>query len=224
MFFRLFSVHTDLFSIPIFYILEIKLFFEFKSFFLIQKAFKPESFPVINRGCFVINNELKTGEAADSLKKIREELDDHLAAINESTEEIEMNYSYLIDIDQRLKFLEKKVDSIFSMLAQLTNQHPKQKLKKIRINENEQELFLLFYQTQRAIDYEFMRKSLKKSEPYVRACISSLVEKGVPIKKHFINRKAYFVLDSAFKELQTKKGIVNIVKTLTLDCFDQSVL
>jgi len=69
-----------------------------------------------------------------------------------------------------------------------------------------------------------MCKSLKKSESYVRVCISSLIEKGVPIKKHVINRKAYFILDSAFKELQTKKGVVNIVKTLTLDCFDQAIL
>ncbi|MBW2994720.1 hypothetical protein KY312_00060, partial [Candidatus Woesearchaeota archaeon] len=90
--------------------------------------------------------------------------------------------------------------------------------------ETEQGLFLLFYQTQRAIDYSFMCKSLKKSESFVRTCISSLIEKGVPIKRHVINRKAYFVLDSAFKELQTKKGVVNIVKTLTLDCFDQSIV
>jgi hypothetical protein len=160
----------------------------------------------------------------NSLKSMREELDDHLAAINESTEEIEMNYSYLIDIDQRLKFLEQKMESIISILAQLTKQQPEASHKKIQITEGEQGLFLLFYQTHRAIDYDFMCRSLRKSESFVRACISSLIEKGVPIKKHVINRKAYFVLESAFKELQAKKGIVNIVKTLTLDCFDQSVV
>ena len=174
---------------------------------------------------FDIKSELVTDEIIkNSLKEIKEELDDHLAAINESTEEIEMNYSYLINIDQRLKLLEKKMESIFSILAQITKQKPELKLKKIKITENEQQLFLLFYQTQRAIDYGFMCKSLKKSESYVRVCISSLIEKGVPIKKHVINRKAYFILDSAFKELQTKKGVVNIVKTLTLDCFDQAIL
>jgi hypothetical protein len=178
-------------------------------------------------GVLKIKTELVTGEAItvkNSLKLIKEELDDHLISINENTSEIEMNYSYLIEMDQRLKFLEKKIDSIISILAQLTNQQPDKKIKKIKITENEQELFLLFYQSQRAIDYEHIGKSMKKSESYVRGCISSLIEKGVPIKKHVINRKVYFVLDSAFKELQAKKGIVNIVKTLTLDCFDQNVL
>jgi hypothetical protein len=166
-----------------------------------------------------------TGDMQNCVKDMRDELDDHLAAINENTEEIEMNYSYLINMDQRLKLLEKKMDVIMSMLSKITCEKKEEMpLKKIHISQCEQEIFLLFYQAHHALDYDFMCRSLRKSEQFVRACVSSLIEKGVPIQKHVINRKIFFDIDSGFKELQAKKGIVNIVKTLTLDCFDQSVL
>lgn len=155
---------------------------------------------------------------------LKEELEDHLTSINENTNEIETNYSYLMDIDQRLTLLEKKVNGIFDMLAQITRSNIKQTNTKIRITEPEQELFMIFYTADKALDYAFLCEKLNKSESYVRNCLNSLITKGVPIKRLNIKHKAYFLLDAAFKELQAKKNILNLSKTLTLDCFDQKVL
>ncbi|MBW3012365.1 hypothetical protein KY311_04220 [Candidatus Woesearchaeota archaeon] len=160
----------------------------------------------------------------DSIKAIKEELNDHLIAINESTDEIETNYSYLLDLTQRIEVIEKRLEDIQNLLSRFVNAKLEKSTKKIRIDEAAQEVFLALYESPRAIDYDEICVRLRKSEPFVRYCINRLIENGVPVKKHVINRKAYFILDTEFKELQAKKGIVAMQKTLTLDVFDQSIL
>jgi len=180
---------------------------------------------VIGISNLVANNELL--EAADSLKDIREikeELNDHLVAINENTDEIEMNYSYLLDLTQRVQAMEKKLDAIFNAVSKLTIVEVEKPIQKISVDENEQQVFMFLYESHKAVDYAQICERLRKSEPFVRYCLNKLIEKGVTIKKHAINRKAYFILDEDFREMQAKHSIVSIKKTLTLDCFDQNVL
>jgi predicted transcriptional regulator len=135
-----------------------------------------------------------------------------------------MNYSYLLDLTQRVESIEKKLDALFSAVSKIIKVEVKQPVKKIQVDEDEQNLFLFLYESHRAVDYAQMCERLRKSEPFVRYCLNSLIEKGVPVKKHTINRKAYFMLDSDFKELQAKQSVVGIKKTLTLDVFDQKIL
>ncbi|MBW3012576.1 hypothetical protein KY325_04280 [Candidatus Woesearchaeota archaeon] len=163
-----------------------------------------------------------SGSFKQTMQELKQELDEHLSAINENTDEIEMNYSYLLELDKRMKFLEAKINLIEKML--LGDEKITQKTKKIKISPQEQEVFMVFYQTNKALDYKELTSRLKRSETYVRYCINGLLEKGVPITKHVINKRTFFVLDPAFKELQAKNNILNIEKTLTLDCFDQSIV
>ncbi|MCK4670093.1 MAG: hypothetical protein KAT43_02725 [Nanoarchaeota archaeon] len=166
-----------------------------------------------------------TGEVAKAVEELRQELDEHLQAINENTSEVEMNYTYLIDMNKRLKFLESKMHVFEKILTKLTSEKiSESKPKKIKITKQEQDVFMIFYQSESALTYLDISEALRKSESFVRYFINSLIEKGVPITKHLIKRKTYFILDPAFKELQTKKNILNIEKTLTLDCFDQSIV
>lgn len=158
------------------------------------------------------------------MESFKEQFEDHLQSINENTDEIETNYSYLLDMDQRLKEMDKKVNTIFDMLAKLTKTDVKKSKNKIRLSHNEQEVFMVFYMADRALSYGQLCFKSKKSEPMVRNAINLMIEKKIPVKKHIINKKAYFILDRAFRELQTKENILNIEKTLTLDCFDQSII
>jgi len=167
--------------------------------------------------------ELQTsGSFKEVTKELRHELDEHLTAINENTNEIEVNFSYLMELDKRMKFLENKINLIEKML--LGDGNISQKTKKIKISKQEQEVFMVFYQTNKALDYKELTGNLRRSDTFVRYCIAGLIEKGVPITKHLINKRTYFILDPAFKELQAKNNILNIQKTLTLDCFDQSII
>lgn len=168
---------------------------------------------------------LMATETAKAIEEIRQELDEHLQAINENTSEVEINYTYLIDMNKRLKFLESKMQVFEKILSKLTSEKvTESRPNKIKITKQEQDVFMAFYQSESALTYQDISEALGKSESFVRYFINSLIEKGVPITKHLIKRKTYFILDPAFKELQTKKNILNIEKTLTLDCFDQSIV
>jgi cell division protein ZapA (FtsZ GTPase activity inhibitor) len=164
-------------------------------------------------------------EVGETLQDVRQELDDHLTAINENTDEIENNYSYLINIEKKLKFLEAKMEQMAAMLAKVVPQVVSEdKPIKLKISEKEQEVFSILYGAVRALDCAQIAARLRKSETFVRYSINAMLSKGIPITKHIISRKTYFLLDPHFKELQCKENILNLSKTLTLDCFDQSIL
>ncbi|MBW3013698.1 hypothetical protein KY335_00480 [Candidatus Woesearchaeota archaeon] len=168
---------------------------------------------------------LVASEAAKAIAELREELDDHLQAINDNTAEVELNYTYLLDMNKRLKFIESKMQVFEKILSKLTSEKIcETKKAKIKISKQEQDVFMAFYHSESALTYEDICDSMGKSESFVRCFINSLIEKGVPITKHIIKRKTYFLLDPAFREMQTKQNILNIEKTLTLDCFDQSIV
>jgi hypothetical protein len=157
--------------------------------------------------------------------QLREELNDHLNAINENTDEIETNFSYLINLEKKFNLLEKKLDKIMSMLAHVAPQDTGEKeVKRININDKEQQVFSILYDSPRALDCKQMASRLRRSETFVRYNINALLSKGIPISKHVMNRTTYFLVDPEFKELQCKQNILNLSKTLTLDCFDQTIL
>ena len=162
---------------------------------------------------------------SSEMQDLRQELDDHLTAINENTDEIEMNFSYLINIEKKVKHLENKMDRIMDMLSKLMPEWEQKTAKKqIDINDKEESEFSILYGSPKAVDCAQIGSRLRRSDTFVRYSINSLMAKGIPISKHIISGKTYFALDPEFKELQCKENILNLSKTLTLDCFDQSII
>ena len=52
-----------------------------------------------------------------TLAQFREELDEHLSAINENTSEIQGNYSYAQKVEQRMEQMMLRLDHIEQLLA-----------------------------------------------------------------------------------------------------------
>lgn len=164
-------------------------------------------------------------ELSSGLQQIRQELDDHLTAINENTDEVEMNFSYLINIEKKVKHLENKMDRVMEMLAKIMPEcEQKSSKKQIKINDKEESVFSILYSSPKAMDCVQIASRLRRSDTFVRYSINSLMTKGIPISKHIVSNKTYFALDPEFKELQCRENILNLSKTLTLDCFDQSII
>lgn len=161
------------------------------------------------------------------LISIKEELEDHLSSINESSDEIEHNYSYIMELESRIGLIEKKVDAILNALSKITSVDIEVQKKEIRLSEQEKDLFMVFYSSERALNYTDLCEKIGRSESYVRYYMNNLIAKGVPIRRHgrceSSDSKAYFTLDPEFRELQAKSNILNIGRVLTLDFFDQSV-
>lgn len=54
-----------------------------------------------------------------SFSKIKEEMEEHLQTINESTDEIQQNYEYLMDLEKKMDKLSEKVEQIQLMVKEL---------------------------------------------------------------------------------------------------------
>ena len=52
--------------------------------------------------------------------QIYDEFEDHLHAINENTSEVQENYTYLCEMDNKIAKLNERIDEIHHMLAKLT--------------------------------------------------------------------------------------------------------
>ena len=79
------------------------------------------------------------------------------------------------------------------------------------LSDKEKEVFLVLYTAdQRVITYREIASGMRESEFLVRTYVTSLIQKGVPIKKKYINGVAYMELSERFKELQAKKNVLKI--------------
>lgn len=147
--------------------------------------------------------------------KIRHEFEEHLQAINENTNEIAASYQYICELENKLDKLSERVDNLQMYLeansgiavAKRNNFDVK------RLNRREQEVFLVIYTLEEekgSITYEDIAKKLNISEQLAGNYVTSIIEKGVPILKRYINSKPYLRLEPEFKTLQAKENILQL--------------
>lgn len=147
--------------------------------------------------------------------QIKHELEEHLQAINENTNEIASNFEYVNEIEARLDRLSERVDQIQLYLESMSNIAiaKRNNFDVKRLNRMEQQVFLVIYTLEEekgSITYEDIAKKLNISEQLAANYVTSLIEKGVPIIKRYINSKPYLRLDPEFKTLQAKENILQL--------------
>lgn len=158
------------------------------------------------------NNKILPQKALNAVKK---ELKEHLQAINENTNEIQSNYEYLSKIENKINKLTERIDQI-QFFLQSKNNFVVDRIENIEIKpltRKEQYVFLVLYALEDekgAVSYLDITKKTGLTEPLVRDYITSIIEKGVPIIKRYINNKVYLRLDKQFKRLQAKENILCI--------------
>ena len=174
---------------------------------------------VILRKIFLRGINLKLERLSHALKreftKIRHEFEEHLQAINENTNEISANYEYISEIGNKLDKLSARVDQIQIYLESQSGIYVtrKKEFNIRRLNRREQEVFLVIYTLEEekgSIDYRDISNKLGISEQLAGNYVTSIIEKGVPIIKRYINSKPYLMLDPEFKTLQTKENILQV--------------
>ena len=147
--------------------------------------------------------------------EIRSEFEEHLQAINENSNEISANYEYIAGIENKIGKLSERVDHLQMFLEANCNVSFAKKgdfdVKKL--NRREQEVFLIIYtleEEKEHVTYADISERLGISEQLAGNYVTSIIEKGVPIIKRYINSKPYLKLDSDFKTLQTKENILQL--------------
>jgi DNA-binding CsgD family transcriptional regulator len=151
----------------------------------------------------------------DEFTKIKHEFEEHLQAINENTNEIAANYEYIREIESKLDKLSERVDQI-QMYLELNSNITVTKRSNFdvkRLTRREQEVFLVIYTLEDekgGLTYEDIAKKLGISEQLAGNYVTSIIEKGVPILKRYINSKPYIRLEPEFKTLQAKENILQL--------------
>lgn len=154
------------------------------------------------------------GALREAFSQVREEFDDHLAAINENTNEIQSAHEYISEVDAKLEKLNSRLEKIEIFLSKVKGFEMEEKRRyDIKpLTKREKEIFLVLYTkaNDRHMSYLDIARMTGLTEDLVSTYLSSIKRKGVPIVKKFINSKASISLDSAFKRAQARENILNI--------------
>ncbi len=147
--------------------------------------------------------------------EIREELDEHLGAINENTNEISSNYEYLCELDFKLDRLSERIDHLQLFLEKSFGFQPdiKPKFQCKPLTNNEQDVFLVLYTLEEkkgAVSYEDIARKTGLSVDLVSSYITRMIEKNVPVIKRYVNNVPYLRLDPQFKLIQAKENVLNL--------------
>lgn len=150
-----------------------------------------------------------------SLKKIHDELEDHLTAINENTVEIQSNFQYTSEINEKIEKLSERLEKIELFLQSSYNYNiSNENIYDIKpLTRSEQEIFMILYTMEDEnglMSIHDISKKAKLSQILITDYISSMIEKGIPILKKYFNNKAFLKLDPQFKTLQIKQNILKI--------------
>ena len=141
----------------------------------------------------------------NAFKSVREEMDDHLASINENTEEMHDQEAHLEDVEEKFEKLKERVDEIHMMLSQLT------KTSEYTLSETEKSVFMVLYSIEQTpLSYSDISMRTGLTELAVKAHIFSMINKAIPILERQIDNQSFFRLDKKFKELQAKENVLKI--------------
>src|SRR3989344_1550337 len=154
-----------------------------------------------------INQKIK-----GAFNKLREEMDDHLLAINENTNEISSQYEYICELEKKIEKLTERVEQLqmhtYAKPTLKTNLRLEPNLSKI-----EEEVFTVLYTLEEekgSVTLMDISTQLDIEESEVSNCIYSMIEKGIPITKRVIDNNPYFNVDRDFKIMQAKENILKI--------------
>jgi len=157
----------------------------------------------------------------DSINTVKDELEDHLTAINENTNEIESNYELIAELAIKLEKIEERLEQVELIL----HSQDIEKQKVDELNHKEKSVFLTIYKQENDyLTYADLAALHDVSEATIRRYVDTQNKKGVPIIKKAMGGIIHFKLNPQFREMQTKHNLVNVRPTVTLDMFDQKII
>jgi hypothetical protein len=165
------------------------------------------------RDTFTFNS--KETKLKNSFAKIREELEEHLQSINENTAEIAQNHQYSCEIEVKLDRLSERLDHMELFLKQLGYGSAQASFHVQPLTTDEKRVFVALYAIEDDkghVTYADVSSALLMDLQLVAGYVASLIEKGVPLVKRYVNNIAYLKLDVDFRQLQAKENILGIDK------------
>ncbi len=140
---------------------------------------------------------------------VREELDNHLDTINQSTEEIQSAFEFLMELDKKVEKLGERLDQLEPLL------NPIVKSEQVVLPHREQEVFVLLYATHERLPVKELARKLGLTVEMVDNYVCSMISKKIPILRELEGETCWVSLDGRFKELQAKQSVIRINEDVT---------
>lgn len=162
----------------------------------------------------------RDGKLKNAFNKIKEEMEEHLQAINENTNEITSNYEYICELEAKVEKLTERMDRMQMFIEEHIGAKPAEVEELVEgkrispLNRAEQDIFSTLYVLQEekgTVTYADIAEREGMDEGEISVHVSSMISKGVPISKKFIGNEPYLKLDRDFKTLQAKENVLHIV-------------
>lgn len=146
----------------------------------------------------------------EAFTKVKEELDEHLDAINHNTTENKDTHNRIRSLESKVDKLSEKFDQILATLGE------KKTYSVSELTLREQEVFIALYTTQEYEPCTVRAISYKTGLPLamIESLLTILLEKGVPLIKKITDNEVSYTVEQEFKELQTKSNILNLNKDM----------
>ena len=166
----------------------------------------------------MVSLEQKVIQKADQqpaeVGSLREELDDYREALNENTNEIQSNYEYVCQLDEKLNKLNEKLELILSIIAKKEEQETPKKFTIAPLTKKEKEVFAALYticeEEGNKVTYKRLSERSVFSETLFSYYITSFLAKGIKLTKKYEEGIVILSLDPAFREAQAKENIVGV--------------
>ena len=139
------------------------------------------------------------------LDLIRAALEEHVSAINDNSSEIQALFDYLHQVEVKVDKLSQRLDQV-----QLDDKPLEEKHHIASLNHIEKAIFLVLYTEETPLSFEEIASKTELPVGLVPECVSSLVQKGIPLRRSYSNDQLFFTLDKQFKETQAKENVVNL--------------
>ncbi len=144
----------------------------------------------------------------NELDMVRQILEEHLSAINDNSTEIQALFDYLRELEIKFEKISQRLDRI-----QLAYPEEQEKLAVAPLDQQEKQVFLALYTEETPLSCAEIARKARVPPATVADCISSLIEKQVPLLRSMVNSLMFFKLAPSFKERQAKENLVNLSLT-----------
>ena len=148
----------------------------------------------------------------EELKNVKDELNGHLEAINESTGEIQTSYEYMNELGIKMEKIAERLERMELFLQTSNNFIVEDKIFDVRpLSKTEQHVFLVIYALEDEkghVSYTDISKKTGLPNYVVNEYISRLLEKGIPLIKKYINNIPLIKINPDFKRIQAKENIL----------------
>ncbi len=141
-----------------------------------------------------------------AFNKIKQELSEHLEAINNNTNEIQNNYEAILELQAKIDKLTERLDNLTLAL----NPHFSRVSKSL--NHVEREIFLILYKSKRELTPIEISHQTGLPVSTVENVLQSLINAGIPIivVTNYENSHKTYLLDPVFRDLQANMHLVDL--------------